>query len=54
MAYANPDITGTNEGCLLWFNELMDIREFGASGQDIYVKLDASELGTNLFLHLFM
>ncbi|XP_049367906.1 G-type lectin S-receptor-like serine/threonine-protein kinase At4g27290 [Solanum verrucosum] len=47
MAYANPDITGTNEGCLLWFNELMDIREFGASGQDIYVKLDSSELGNS-------
>ncbi|XP_060204037.1 G-type lectin S-receptor-like serine/threonine-protein kinase At4g27290 isoform X2 [Lycium barbarum] len=44
MAYANPDITGTNEGCLLWFDDLVDIREFGASGQDIYIKLDASEL----------
>ncbi|CAN4123501.1 unnamed protein product [Withania somnifera] len=44
MAYANPDMTGTNEGCLIWFNELMDIREFGASGQDIYIKLDSSEL----------
>ncbi|KAK4709906.1 hypothetical protein R3W88_004419 [Solanum pinnatisectum] len=47
MAYANPDITGTNDGCLLWFNALMDIREFGASGQDIYVKLDSSELGNS-------
>ncbi|KAK4360175.1 hypothetical protein RND71_019127 [Anisodus tanguticus] len=47
MAYANPDITGTNEGCLLWFDELMDIREFGASGQDIYIKLDSSELGNS-------
>ncbi|XP_059290559.1 G-type lectin S-receptor-like serine/threonine-protein kinase At4g27290 isoform X1 [Lycium ferocissimum] len=44
MAYANPDITGTNEGCLLWFDDLVDIREFGASGQDIYIKLDSSEL----------
>ncbi|MCD7459124.1 hypothetical protein HAX54_040163 [Datura stramonium] len=44
MAYANPDITGTNEVCLLWFNELMDIREFGGSGQDIYIKLSSSEL----------
>ncbi|KAH0716730.1 hypothetical protein KY290_012996 [Solanum tuberosum] len=47
MAYANPDITGTNEDCLLWFDELMDIREFGATGQDIYVKLDSSEFGNS-------
>ncbi|XP_059290563.1 G-type lectin S-receptor-like serine/threonine-protein kinase At4g27290 isoform X2 [Lycium ferocissimum] len=44
MAYANPDITGTNEGCLLWFDDLVDIKEVGASGQDIYIKLDSSEL----------
>ncbi|XP_059279502.1 G-type lectin S-receptor-like serine/threonine-protein kinase At4g27290 [Lycium ferocissimum] len=43
VAYAKLDITGTNEDCLLWFDELMDIREFGASGQDIYIKLDSSE-----------
>ncbi|OIS96801.1 PREDICTED: G-type lectin S-receptor-like serine/threonine-protein kinase At4g27290 isoform X1 [Nicotiana attenuata] len=46
VAYANLDITGTNGSCLLWFDELMDIREFGASGQDIYIKLDSSEIGT--------
>ncbi|MCD9644333.1 hypothetical protein HAX54_032519 [Datura stramonium] len=43
VAYAKLDVTGTNEDCLLWFDELMDIREFGASGQDIYIKLDSSE-----------
>ncbi|KAK4348272.1 hypothetical protein RND71_034611 [Anisodus tanguticus] len=43
VAYAKLDITGKNEDCLLWFDELMDIREFGASGQDIYIKLDSSE-----------
>ncbi|KAM3343165.1 hypothetical protein P3S68_028131 [Capsicum galapagoense] len=43
VAYAKLDTTGTNEDCLLWFDELMDIREFGASGQDIYIKFDSSE-----------
>ncbi|XP_019255623.1 PREDICTED: G-type lectin S-receptor-like serine/threonine-protein kinase At4g27290 isoform X2 [Nicotiana attenuata] len=47
VAYANLDITGTNGSCLLWFDELMDIREFGASGQDIYIKLDSSEIGNS-------
>ncbi|CAN4079369.1 unnamed protein product [Withania somnifera] len=44
VAYANPDITATNEGCLLWFDELIDMRDLGASGQDIYIKLGSSEL----------
>lgn len=43
VAYAKLDTTGKNEDCLLWFDELMDIREFGASGQDIYIKFDSSE-----------
>ncbi|KAL3344054.1 hypothetical protein AABB24_023474, partial [Solanum stoloniferum] len=43
VAYAKLDVTGTNEDCLLWFDELMDIRAFGSSGQDIYIKLDSSE-----------
>ncbi|KAI3509915.1 hypothetical protein L1887_25440 [Cichorium endivia] len=28
MAYANADIRGDGSGCLLWFNELLDIRVF--------------------------
>ncbi|KAG5590142.1 hypothetical protein H5410_040656, partial [Solanum commersonii] len=43
VAYAKLDIAGTNEVCLLWFDELVDIREFDSSGQDIYIKLDSSE-----------
>ncbi|KAH0643765.1 hypothetical protein KY290_035215 [Solanum tuberosum] len=43
VAYAKLDIAGTNEVCLFWFNELVDIREFGYSVQDIYIKLDSSE-----------
>ncbi|CAN4123797.1 unnamed protein product [Withania somnifera] len=50
-AYANPDITGTNEGCLIWFSELMDIREFGASGKDYLYKVGLFRVGSYLFLH---
>ncbi|KAI3748613.1 hypothetical protein L6452_11822 [Arctium lappa] len=41
-AYANTDIRGGGSGCLLWFSELIDIREApqgDGSGQDIYVKV---------------
>ncbi|XP_022753204.1 G-type lectin S-receptor-like serine/threonine-protein kinase At4g27290 isoform X2 [Durio zibethinus] len=43
MAYANLDIIkGT--GCLLWFNELIDMTEFNEDGQDLYIRLAKSEL----------
>ncbi|XP_074368525.1 G-type lectin S-receptor-like serine/threonine-protein kinase SD1-1 [Apium graveolens] len=37
-AYANTDIRGSGSGCLLWFDELTDIREFNENGQDLYVR----------------
>ena len=43
-AYANLDILkGT--GCLIWFNDLIDMAEFTEVGQDLYIRLAASELG---------
>ncbi|XVF77833.1 hypothetical protein PTKIN_Ptkin14bG0079100 [Pterospermum kingtungense] len=44
-AYANSDIRGGGSGCLLWFNDLMDIRQLAENGQDLYIRLTASELG---------
>ncbi|XP_048234994.1 G-type lectin S-receptor-like serine/threonine-protein kinase At4g27290 isoform X2 [Ricinus communis] len=43
VAYASTNITeGT--GCLLWFSDLIDIREFPGAGQDLYVRMAASYL----------
>ncbi|KAL6531048.1 hypothetical protein OROHE_014117 [Orobanche hederae] len=42
MAYASLDIRIGN-GCLLWFEDLVDIREI-SPGQDIYIRMAASEL----------
>ncbi|KAK9016793.1 hypothetical protein V6N11_079286 [Hibiscus sabdariffa] len=47
MAYANLDITNGGSGCLHWYNDLMDSRYISDSGQDIYVKVAASELDQN-------
>ncbi|PIN05590.1 Serine/threonine protein kinase [Handroanthus impetiginosus] len=47
VAYANMDIRGKGSGCLLWFEDLMDIRNLGESGQDIYVRMASSELGSS-------
>lgn len=44
-AYANLDIRNGGSGCLLWFTDLMDIRYLTDSGQDIFVRVAASEIG---------
>ncbi|KAK1368560.1 hypothetical protein POM88_034659 [Heracleum sosnowskyi] len=38
-AYANAE-----DGCLLWFSDLTDIREYAEDGRDIYVRMASSEL----------
>ncbi|XP_022733558.1 S-locus-specific glycoprotein S13-like [Durio zibethinus] len=45
-AYANSDISNGGSGCLMWFGNLIDIREYiqGQSKQDIYIRMPASEL----------
>ncbi|KDP38985.1 hypothetical protein JCGZ_00742 [Jatropha curcas] len=42
-AYANLDIRQGGHNCLLWFSELIDIRELEQGGQDIYIRMAASE-----------
>ncbi|KAK3036171.1 hypothetical protein RJ639_029908, partial [Escallonia herrerae] len=44
MAYANLDIRNGGSGCLLWFGDLIDIRDFPeGAGQDIYVRMASSD-----------
>ncbi|GKA26816.1 putative S-locus glycoprotein domain-containing protein [Tanacetum coccineum] len=43
-AYANPNVTPGGVGCLRWFGELTDVRVYPQNGQDLYVRLAASEL----------
>ncbi|XP_030933824.1 G-type lectin S-receptor-like serine/threonine-protein kinase At4g27290 isoform X2 [Quercus lobata] len=44
MAYTNSDIReGT--GCAIWFGDLVDIKQFPAGGQDLYIRMHPSELG---------
>ncbi|XP_045811367.1 G-type lectin S-receptor-like serine/threonine-protein kinase SD1-1 [Trifolium pratense] len=44
VAYANIDIRNGGSGCLIWFNNLMDVRKFSKWGQDLYVRVSPSEL----------
>ncbi|KAJ9550403.1 hypothetical protein OSB04_014448 [Centaurea solstitialis] len=42
-AYANPNTIPSTLGCLLWFGDLIDMRVYPQNGQDLYVRLAASE-----------
>jgi hypothetical protein len=50
-AYTNLDIRDGGSGCLLWFNDLIDIRTFFQNEQDIFIWMDASEPGMSFFSH---
>lgn len=59
-AYANYQITGQGVGgCVIWTGELLDMRVYAeGSGQDLYVRLAASEIGMffkfSFFLSFFL
>ncbi|XP_045814407.1 receptor-like serine/threonine-protein kinase SD1-8 [Trifolium pratense] len=44
--YANVYITNGGSGCVMWFGELVDIRSYSDVGQDLFVRLAASEIAT--------
>ncbi|KAK1355256.1 G-type lectin S-receptor-like serine/threonine-protein kinase [Heracleum sosnowskyi] len=46
-AYSNTDIRNGGSGCLLWFGGLNDMRGYSDDGQNLYVKMPASELKDN-------
>ncbi|XP_071732897.1 G-type lectin S-receptor-like serine/threonine-protein kinase At4g27290 isoform X2 [Rutidosis leptorrhynchoides] len=50
-AYTSLDISNGGSGCLLWFHELMDTREYD-SKQDLYLKMAASELQGQVVHHV--
>ncbi|OMP04556.1 hypothetical protein COLO4_09523 [Corchorus olitorius] len=43
MAYTSLYITGTGSGCAMWFGDLMDIEQHQSYGQDLYIRVSASE-----------
>ncbi|CAJ2648792.1 unnamed protein product [Trifolium pratense] len=45
--YANVYVTNGGSGCVMWFGELDDIRSYSDGGQDLFVRLAASEIGNS-------
>lgn len=44
-AYADLDVRGEGSGCIFWFGALIDLRVASVPGQDLYVRIAASETG---------
>ena len=46
IAYANSDVRGGGSGCLMWFGDLIDVKEMHVKGseQAMYIRLSASEM----------
>ncbi|KAF4373489.1 hypothetical protein F8388_025183 [Cannabis sativa] len=44
MAYSNTDFRGDGSGCTMWFGDLIDIKQIPGGGQDVYMRMPASEL----------
>ncbi|KAL5147588.1 G-type lectin S-receptor-like serine/threonine-protein kinase [Glycine soja] len=46
MAYTNSNISGAGSGCVMWFGDLFDIKQYSVAenGQGLYIRLPASEL----------
>ncbi|XP_004485681.1 receptor-like serine/threonine-protein kinase SD1-8 [Cicer arietinum] len=42
--YANVYVTNGGSGCVMWIGQLVDIRTYSDGGQDLYVRLAASEI----------
>ena len=47
-AFANVEITGGGTGCVMWTDELLDMSQFSVAGQDLFVRLAASDVGKYL------
>ena len=52
MAYSNSDIRDGGNGCVIWYGDLIDIRQVAASGQDVYIRMPASKKGIGLLSSL--
>ncbi|XP_019155957.1 PREDICTED: G-type lectin S-receptor-like serine/threonine-protein kinase At4g27290 [Ipomoea nil] len=44
MAYSSIDISNGENGCLLWFGDLADIKVLRVDGQDLYIRMASSDL----------
>ncbi|CAI8608545.1 unnamed protein product [Vicia faba] len=47
IAYASLNIENGGSGCIIWFNNIIDMKTEISVGQEIYIRMAASELGSS-------
>lgn len=45
MAYTIIDIHGNGGDCVVWFKDLMDMKDYSEGGEDLYIRMAKSEIG---------
>ncbi|KAJ8628282.1 hypothetical protein MRB53_021589 [Persea americana] len=50
-AYASADVGGDGRGCLIWYGNLSDLKVYSNEGQELYIRVAASELDKNSYGH---
>jgi hypothetical protein len=53
-AYAVADVRNGGSGCLAWYGDLMDIQKLSDQGQDLFLRVNAVELGKYSLLVYFV
>ncbi|XP_038691869.1 G-type lectin S-receptor-like serine/threonine-protein kinase At1g11410 isoform X2 [Tripterygium wilfordii] len=51
-AYTSADVRDGGSGCLAWYGDLVDTRTYSEGGQELYVRVDAVELGRGRKSHI--
>ncbi|CAJ2638518.1 unnamed protein product [Trifolium pratense] len=46
-AYSNLDVRGDGSGCSIWFGDLIGLKQVSSVQQDLYVRMDASNVDSN-------
>ena len=47
VAYSSANIS-SGSGCILWFGDLIDVRTFAGSGQDLFIRISKNDTGQSL------
>jgi hypothetical protein len=54
-AYSNLDVRGGGSGCSIWFGDLIGLKRVSSIQQNLYVRMDASNVGKfYALIHLFV
>ncbi|GMN66133.1 hypothetical protein TIFTF001_035199 [Ficus carica] len=48
-AYSNSDIRGKGSGCIVWYGDLIDMRQYSDREQDLFIRMSHSEIDESFY-----